>query len=143
MPGDSDNTGSLTWGGRRVVTAANNTEIGSINKPVYISNTGLATAISYTIDKSVPSNAVFTDTLVTQNVKTDNKKYGIILSNYETSASTTTAAAVNRDSKVYVNPSLNSINAGQITIHNKAATPIEKAYMIWNDTDQSIDFVFI
>ena len=80
--------------------------------------------------------------LVTQNVKTDNKKYGIILSNYETSASTTTAAAVNRDSKVYVNPSLNSVNAGQFVLHDKATTPVERAYMIWNATDQSIDFVF-
>ena len=80
--------------------------------------------------------------LVTQNVKTDNKKYGVILSNYETSSSTTTEAEVNRDSKVYVNPSLNSINAGQFVLHDTAATPVEKVYMVWNATDQSIDFVF-
>ena len=79
---------------------------------------------------------------VTQNIKTDDKKYGIILSNYETNSSVTTEAEVNRDSKVYVNPSLNSVNAGQFVLHDKAATPVEKAYMVWNATDQSIDFVF-
>lgn len=37
------------------------TTIGSRTKPIYL-NGGVATAIPYTIAKSVPSNAVFTDT---------------------------------------------------------------------------------
>ena len=35
---------------------------GSSTQPVYINSSGVPTAISYTISKSVPSNAVFTDT---------------------------------------------------------------------------------
>jgi len=46
---------------REVVTATKATKVGDTNKPVYINATGQATAISYTIEKSVPSNAVFTD----------------------------------------------------------------------------------
>lgn len=36
--------------------------IGTINRPVYIDENGLPVALSYTIDKSVPSDAKFTDT---------------------------------------------------------------------------------
>lgn len=38
------------------------TSKGSTTQPVYINSDGVPTAISYTIAKSVPSNAVFTDT---------------------------------------------------------------------------------
>ena len=38
------------------------TKVGDTNKPVYIAADGTATAISYTIAKSVPADAVFTDT---------------------------------------------------------------------------------
>ena len=38
------------------------TNKGSTTQPVYINSNGVPTAISYTIAKSVPSNAVFTDT---------------------------------------------------------------------------------
>ena len=38
------------------------TSKGSSTQPVYIDSSGVPTAISYTIAKSVPSNAVFTDT---------------------------------------------------------------------------------
>lgn len=36
--------------------------VGATNKPVYINSSGVITPISYTIDKSVPSDAKFTDT---------------------------------------------------------------------------------
>jgi hypothetical protein len=41
---------------------SNTTKIGDTNKPVYFTAGGVPAAISYTIDKSVPSTAVFTDT---------------------------------------------------------------------------------
>jgi hypothetical protein len=41
---------------------ANTTKIGDTNQPVYFTASGVPAAISYTIAKSVPSNAVFTDT---------------------------------------------------------------------------------
>lgn len=44
------------------VTHTANTAIGDANTPVYINASGAATPLSYTIAKSVPSNAEFTDT---------------------------------------------------------------------------------
>ena len=41
---------------------SNTTKIGDINQPVYFTANGVPVAISYTIAKSVPSNAAFTDT---------------------------------------------------------------------------------
>ena len=44
------------------VTHTASTKVGDTNKPVYIAADGKATAISYTIEKSVPADAKFTDT---------------------------------------------------------------------------------
>lgn len=44
------------------VTHTASTKVGDTNKPVYIAADGKATAISYTIGKSVPADAKFTDT---------------------------------------------------------------------------------
>lgn len=43
----------------------NTAKIGDTNKPVYFTASGVPAAISYTIETSVPSGAVFTDTKVT------------------------------------------------------------------------------
>ena len=48
----------------------NTSKIGDTNKPVYFSADGVPVAISYTIDKSVPSNAIFTDTNTTYTIAT-------------------------------------------------------------------------
>ena len=48
----------------------NTSKIGDTNKPVYFDANGVPVAISYTIDKSVPSNAVFTDNNTTYTVAT-------------------------------------------------------------------------
>ena len=40
-------------------------KVGATNRPVYFNENGVPTQISYTIKKSVPSNAVFTDTTYT------------------------------------------------------------------------------
>ncbi len=44
------------------VTHTANTTAGSATQPVYITSNGVATPTTYTLGKSVPSNAVFTDT---------------------------------------------------------------------------------
>ena len=56
--------GSSSAGGAANSAAklTNTSKIGDTNKPVYFKADGTPAAISYTIDKSVPSNAVFTDT---------------------------------------------------------------------------------
>ena len=61
LTGTTTYAGSSTQGG--AATSANklNTNAGNATTPVYFSG-GVPTAMSYTIAKSVPSNAVFTDT---------------------------------------------------------------------------------
>lgn len=44
------------------VTHTASTAVGSTTTPIYVASDGKATALEYTIAKSVPSNAVFTDT---------------------------------------------------------------------------------
>lgn len=61
----SSQTAITTSGTLTVVSAPklqNTSKIGDTNKPVYFTANGVPNAISYTIDKSVPSNAIFTDT---------------------------------------------------------------------------------
>lgn len=47
---------------REVVTSTPGTAAGGETQPIYINTSGVATAISYTIAKSVPADAEFTDT---------------------------------------------------------------------------------
>ena len=55
---------SGTWSGTATTASklSNTSKVGDTNKPVYFTANGVPSAISYTIDKSVPSTAVFTDT---------------------------------------------------------------------------------
>ena len=48
---------------------------------------------------------------VTQNIKSDNKNYPLLLSYYETSSSATTAETANRATDIYANPSTGTITA--------------------------------
>lgn len=68
LKGDTKYAGASTAGG--AATSAekltNTSKVGDTNKPVYFTANGVPSAISYTIDKSVPSTAVFTDANVRQ-----------------------------------------------------------------------------
>jgi len=55
------------------VTHTASTKVGDTDKPVYIAADGSATAISYTIKKSVPADAIFTDTVYTHPTTAGNK----------------------------------------------------------------------
>ena len=55
------------------VTHTASTAVGSSTKPVYISNTGVATACGHTLEADVPSDAVFTDTVYTHPTSAGNK----------------------------------------------------------------------
>ena len=70
---------------------SNTSAIGATNQPVYFTANGVPTAISYTIAKSVPSTAVFTDTNVTQGETTSTNWRKVLLFN---STSTTVGAAI-------------------------------------------------
>lgn len=67
LAGDTKYAGASTAGGAATSAAklTNTSKIGDTNKPVYFTANGVPSAISYTIDASVPSTAVFTDTLNT------------------------------------------------------------------------------
>lgn len=57
---------SVAWnditGAPAVVTHTDSTAVGSVTQPVYIASDGTVTATTYSLAKSVPSDAVFTDT---------------------------------------------------------------------------------
>lgn len=58
--GTAGNWSYGTW--KKVISAAEDTAIGSATQPIYLNSSGNLTVCTYTLGKSVPSNAVFTDT---------------------------------------------------------------------------------
>ena len=77
---------------------------GSATQPVYINASGRPVACSYSLSKSVPSDAVFTDTKNTVGITTTASKIYLVGA---TSTSTTTGASANSytNASVYVNTS--------------------------------------
>ena len=109
--------GSSSVGG--AATSANklNTNAGSANTPVYFSN-GIPVAIDYTISKSVPSNAEFTDTKVTQSAVKDSDYtnyrpliFGSSNSSTKGFTPTTVTDAVYACTGLYVKPASGLIHA--------------------------------
>ena len=84
---------------------SNTSKVGDTNKPVYFTANGVPSAISYTIDKSVPSNAVFTDTntKVTQTPTTDPGTYELLFSG--TADNTTHTEGARKSSYATFDPS--------------------------------------
>jgi hypothetical protein len=80
---------------------------------VYFTADGVPAACTYSLNKTVPSNAVFTDTKVTQNAVTSvdstNKNIPVILAYDDSGAAQT--AAVNKSSKLLFNPSTGALTA--------------------------------
>jgi len=95
------------------VTHTASTAVGNSTTPVYIASDGTATALSYTIAKSVPSDAVFTDTntLMTQNVSSTNATYPILLCPTANATANQGAKTGIFASDVKVNPSTSTISA--------------------------------
>lgn len=85
--------GAASAGGAATSAAklTNTSKIGDTNKPVYFTASGVPAAISYTIDKSVPSTAIFTDANVTQIelAEGDENSYELLLANPGTATQTT------------------------------------------------------
>ena len=80
------------------------------------------TVNGYTVDKDVPSNAIFTDCKVTQTATTTNANYEILFS--ETADNTTRTEGARKDSKLTYNPSnsnlsiQNTTDGGSISLYN-------------------------
>ena len=79
-------------GNAETATKLGTADVGSTSQPIYLSG-GTPTALSYTISKSVPANAIFTDT--TYNAATSST-LGLV-------KSSTTGTTASRDYKVEVN----------------------------------------
>lgn len=89
------------------------TNAGSATQPVYFSN-GVPTACSYQLNKTVPSDAVFTDTHVTQRLNANNGNYPILSSAVSIADTTTDVTAiVLRNNSIYANPSTGTITANK------------------------------
>lgn len=102
------NIGNYKAGSATVADKLGTAVVGSKKKPIYLNN-GIATPISYTIEKSVPSNAVFTDTHYTaKNIVTNS------------AGAIETAAASNGD--VHINLVENGTWRSGINISGSGAT---------------------
>ena len=100
--------GSLSGNATTATTATKlgSSTIGSATQPIYL-NGGTATACTYTLGKSVPSNAVFTDTntKVTNTLATTTKAY----------VTGTTSATTNTGTQVFDTGVYLDTTAGQLT----------------------------
>ena len=76
-----------------LVGASSAEAVGSSTKPVYISSTGTVTACTYTLGKSVPSDAVFTDTTYSLSGAASSATYVITLTPSSGTATTATVPA--------------------------------------------------
>lgn len=102
---------------------SNTSKIGDTNKPVYFTASGVPSAISYTINKSVPSSAVFTDENVSQSESTSTNFRGVLLSDYASTSTTATLqgsspSATYYSSKLRVKPSTGDlyINSNKVAV---------------------------
>ena len=100
--------GSDSVGG--AATSANklNTDAGSDVTPIYFSN-GIPVACTYSLNKTVPSNALFTDAKVKQTATTTDADYEILFSS--TADNTTRTAGARKNSNLTFNPSTGTLTA--------------------------------
>ena len=97
---------------------------GSSSKPIYVDTNGEIQEIGYTIEKSVPSNAVFTDTTYTAN-------NGVSLSGTTFSNSGVRSATINGD---YLRVNTNGTNADLTIPYATNAHRLRAAYAEFKNT---------
>ena len=115
---------------------SNTSKIGDTNKPVYFTANGVPAAISYTIAKSVPSNAVFTDVSCTA-----------VGNHYTPSGGSTTSASGGADTNITNLASGSGVNvvtgvtidaAGHVTgVTSKALRSVNNTYSVPNNATSS------
>ena len=105
--------GASTKGG--AATSANklnigSSDIGSETKPVYFNaTTGKPVACAYSLNASVPANAVFTDINVKQSPSTANESREVLFAG--NTGNTETTGTVGKSNKLYFNPSTGALTA--------------------------------
>ena len=105
--------GSSSAGGSATSAVKLDSSAGSATQPVYFSS-GKPVACTYTLGKSVPSSAVFTDTntMVTQTNTTTNANYRVLFSaNANDTTETTTAR---KSANLIFNPSTGGLTATKV-----------------------------
>ena len=101
---------------------------------------GLIKSSGYTIAKSVPSNAVFTDTDTKQNITLSTTSKAFITGVTTTPTATAQALTGIADTGVYLTATAGEISAVRHSFNNAG---VEKAYIIYNTTTNALDFVFV
>lgn len=96
-----------------VATKLGSSTLGGSTQPIYLKS-GEPTAIGYTIQTSVPSGAVFTDTKVTQTNTTENAAYRVLLSGNANDTTETTTAR--KSTNLTFNPSTGELKATKLSI---------------------------
>ena len=100
--------GSDSVGGPATSANKLNTDAGSDVNPIYFSN-GIPVTCTYSLNKTVPSNAIFTDENVKQTVTTANENFEILFSG--TADNTTRTEETRKNSNLTFNPSTGILTA--------------------------------
>ena len=115
LKGDTKYAGSSSAGGSATSAVKLDTATaGSATQPCYFTG-GKPSACTYSLEASVPANAVFTDTTVIQRLSSSNENYPILMSYGDTSDTDTDVTKIcYRNNSVYINPSTGNIQATQL-----------------------------
>lgn len=112
LDGNADSSTDQSYA-QKIGTSSSHPAIGSTTTPIYVNSSGEPTQLSYTIQTSVPENAVFTDVKATQTATTSNGDYPILIKN--TADQTTETAGVRfgatTDKPITANPSTGTVTA--------------------------------
>lgn len=126
-----------------VIPDTNNTSgtVGSGTQPVWVEG-GIIKNTTYTLAKSVPSNAVFTDTnnAVRQSASTTANWRKVLLHYKDDAASTT--AVTDSTNQVYATVGI-SVQPSTNTLRASAFNVLDKVTLQYNTTTNALDFVFI
>ena len=134
-----------TTGAATGFTAATNTSTPSLSARTTTSNRYYAVEADTNgiLFVNVPWENDNTDTLVNYTLDTTTRAY--LMGSQNAPTSTTTARASHGDIGVYLTNTAGHLSAKAFSLNDGAASAssIEKAYTIYNSTDDSIDFVFV
>lgn len=129
LKGDTKYAGASTAGGaatsaEKASKLSNTTKVGDTNQPVYFTANGVPSAISYTIESNVPSDAVFTDTdeKVTQTATSTNANYEVLFS--ESADNTTKTEGARKNNNLKFNPSTGNLQVTKLNDSTIGSNPV-------------------
>lgn len=102
-------------GNMYLIHAANNDAVGSNYQPIYADSYGRIKSINYTIQTSVPQNALFTDEKVKQTSNSSNANYKMLFTTVASPTSGNTYETYYNSNLIY-NPSTNKLSTGNLDL---------------------------